>query len=279
MRRTSFLTGPLIALAIGLPAAAGAQSREALLLPIPPQPPPQGGAFGRASPGVSASSPLAFGPNLHDVFVGAGLQASTRYGGSADGSISAGFGLGDSQKALGLEVVVTSLSTVRSGLFDRTAASLKVHRRLPGNAAIAVGLEGIKLTGENFETTESVFAALSKVAVLRAGGDPKQPFSTATLNVGLGNGRFCAEQEFRSGTRTTYGLADCTANLFASVGLRATEWAGLVADWTGQDLNLGLSIAPLASFPLVITPALADVTGRAGDGMRLTVGAGFGVRF
>ena len=63
------------------------------------------------------------------------------------------------------------------------------------------------------------------------------------------------------------------------MGVRATEWAGLVADWTGQDLNLGVSLAPLTSFPLVITPTLADVTGNAGDKVRFMLGAGFGFRF
>jgi len=264
----------------GSAAAAGAQtSRDALLLPVPPRPSAMGGVFGTASPGVSASSPLAFGPSFRDVFFGVGVQATTRYGGGVDGAASGGFGLGDSQRLMGLEVVVTSLSTVRSGLFDRTAASFKLHRRLPGNAAVAVGIEGLKVTGTNFETTESVYAALSKVAVLRGSGDPRQPFSTATVNVGVGNGRFCAEQAFRAGTTTTYGLADCTANVFASVGLRASEWAGLVADWTGQDLNLGVSLAPFPALPLVITPALADLKGRAGDGARFTMGAGFGLRF
>jgi hypothetical protein len=256
-----------------------AQSREALLLPVPQRPSALGGRFGTASPGVSASSPLAFGPSYRDAFFGVGVQATTRYGGGVDGAASGGFGVGNAQRLVALEVVVTSLSTVRSGLFDRTAAALKVHRRLPGNAAVAVGVEGIKVTGTNFETTESVYAAVSKVAVLRGSGDPRQPFSSATVNVGVGNGRFCAEQAIRTGGTTTYGLADCVANVFASVGLRASDWAGLVADWTGQDLNLGVSLAPFPALPLVVTPALADLTGRAGDGARFTVGAGFGLRF
>ena len=49
-----------------LAPSVGAQSREALLLPVPPRPSALGGAFGTASPGVSASSPLAFGPGFRD---------------------------------------------------------------------------------------------------------------------------------------------------------------------------------------------------------------------
>jgi len=46
-----------------------------------------------------------------------------------------------------------------------------------------------------------------------------------------------------------------------------------IANWTGQDLSLGLSITPIPKLPIVITPALMDVTGRAGDGTRFSASA------
>ena len=271
----NWIAGALLAAAVFAPETMRAQDQEKLLLPIPTALAPQGGLYGRAAPGVSASSPLAFGPNWRDVFAGVGFQANTRYGGYSDGSLSAGFGLGNSLDAIGAEVVITSLSTVRSGLFDRMVVGFKVHRALPMSAAIAVGVEGVKVAGDNFETTESVYGVISKVAALRNDGDDMTPFSSVTINGGLGNGRFCAEETVAGRAQT----ADCGVNFFGSVGLRATQWAGLIADWTGQDLNLGVSIAPFSNFPLVITPALADVTGSAGDKVRFTLGAGFGLRF
>jgi hypothetical protein len=272
----NWMVGALLSAAALMPDAALAQTKEQLLLPMPTELPAQGGRFGRGTPGSSAASPLAFGPNFRDVFVGAGYQASGRYGAGDDGSASVGFGLGNSKDAIGLEVVVTSLSTVRSGFMDRMVAGLKAHKLLPGNTAIGVGVEGLKVNGDDFETTESVYGVISKVAVLRNGGDPNTPFSSATLSAGLGNGRFCAEN---GNAGPGVGAEDCAVNVFASVGLRANQWAGLIADWTGQDLNLGLSLAPFPKFPLVVTPVLADVTGTAGDGVRFTVGAGFGLRF
>lgn len=270
----SWLAGALLVATAFAPEAVQAQSRTDLLLPVPTAPTAMGGRFGRASPGVSASSPLAFGPSLHDVFAGVGYQAATRYSGGDDGSISAGFGLGNSRDAVGLEVVITSLSTVRSGLFNRTAVGFKAHRMLPNNASVAVGIEGLKLSGSNFESTESVYGVITRVTALRDGAITT-PFSAITLNAGLGNGRFCAEKTVNKKAQ----LSDCSLNFFGSVGLRATEWAGLIADWTGQDLNLGVSFAPSLKFPLVITPTLADVTGSAGDKVRFTLGAGFGLRF
>ena len=51
-----------------------------------------------------------------------------------------------------------------------------------------------------------------------------------------------------------------------------------ITEWTGQDLALGLSIAPFKNIPLTITPALRDVAG-AGDGARFVVGTGMAFKF
>jgi hypothetical protein len=275
MVRKNWIVGAVLAAAAFAPGTVRAQAHDDLLLPVPTAPAAQGGRFGRASPGVSASSPLAFGPSWRDVFAGVGYQAQTRFGGGQDGSGSVGFGLGDAANAIGFETVVTSLSTVRSGLFDRTVVSFKAHRLLPGNSAIGIGVEGVKLSGKNFETKSSTYVVASRVLVLRGDGNASTPFSTATINGGLGNGRFCATETVNGVHQTK----DCSVNFFGSVGLRANEWAGLIADWTGQDLNLGVSLALIPNFPLVITPALADVTTTAGDKVRFTLGAGFGLRF
>ena len=63
------------------------------------------------------------------------------------------------------------------------------------------------------------------------------------------------------------------------MGLRAIDRVSLIADWTGQDLNLGASIVPFRNLPLVITPAVADVTGNAGDGARFILGVGYAISY
>jgi hypothetical protein len=63
------------------------------------------------------------------------------------------------------------------------------------------------------------------------------------------------------------------------VGVRLAEPISFIADWTGQDLTIGTSIAPLRRIPVVITPAVADVTGNAGDGARFILGIGLGYTF
>ncbi len=91
------------------------------------------------------------------------------------------------------------------------------------------------------------------------------------MSVGLGGGRFRSEHDVQKGIDSV--------NVFGSVGLRLAEPLSLIADWTGQDLTIGTSIAPFRNIPIVITPAVADVTGNAGDGARFILGVGFGYSF
>jgi hypothetical protein len=250
----------VLGMALLVPAVGMAQNRSGLLLPLPTSA-ATGAATGRAQPGVSTSSPLGFGPNFGDVFVGAGYQARARNTENDDGSASFGFGLGDSRRYVGLEVVVTSLSTVNEGFFKRTAAGFKVHHNLTSSSAIGAGVEGVMLNGST-DSKETYYVALSKYAQLGSG----QMLNGVMLNVGAGNGRFQSEDDFLAGKNDW--------NVFASAGLRVTSWLGAIADWTGQDLNLGASLVPVKQWPIVITPAVADVTQRAGDGARFTVGFG-----
>jgi len=279
MHRMQWLFGAALAAIVLAPASGVAQqpTKEQLLLPALPEgwTPKPAGIFGQSAPGVSTASPLAFGPNFGDVFFGGGYQAKTRNGGGDDGSLSGGFGLGNSQTAIGLEVVLVSASTVRSGLFERTMMALKAHKSLPGNSAIACGGEGSDLSRESGGNT-NWFAVASGIKALRDNGNPNTPFSQVTLNIGAGNGRFCQAEEVLPDVFTA---KDCGANVFASAGLRANKYIGFIGDYTGQDFNLGVSLAPFPKFPIVITPALVDVAGMANKETRFMLGAGIGMRF
>ncbi|MFM6251122.1 MAG: hypothetical protein ACKPEQ_18580, partial [Dolichospermum sp.] len=54
-------------------------------------------------PGLSFAAPSAFGANMGDVFLGTSAAFFGSRDTGLDGSISAGFGLGNSQKLVGLE--------------------------------------------------------------------------------------------------------------------------------------------------------------------------------
>ena len=149
-----------------------------------------------------------------------GDQERIRYDDWTDGVASAGFGLGNPTRYVGLDVTVNILDIYTEFAQDRSL-SLKLHRRLPFHSAIVVGHENIWHTDG------------------------------------------------------TDGL-----NPFGSVAVRVLPPVNAIANWTGQDLALGLSIAPVPKWPIVITPAMMDVmTGAAGDGARFSMSAGISYDF
>ncbi|MGP1371578.1 MAG: S-layer homology domain-containing protein [Almyronema sp.] len=241
--------------------------RNQLLLPDTPAEVPAlvvapTGALG--IPGSTIGSPTAFGADWRDVFFGATFQERARFTNRADGAVSVGFGLGDARNLVGLEVAL-AIVDLQGDAFEDGGFSFKLHRQFEGGWAIAAGVENL-ITFGNPDGGESGYGVVSKIFRLR--DDPSRPFSSITTSVGLGGGRFRSE-----------GSGENDVDVFGSVGIRVVEPVSVIADWTGQDLNLGVSVAPLRNFPLVITPALADVTGEAGDGTRFIMGVGVGTTF
>jgi hypothetical protein len=228
----------------------------------------------RNSPGSSSGTPTAYGAEFGDVFVGAGYQHRTRYTKGlpwrqrCDGAVTGGFGLGDPGRVLGIELAFTSFSTIRSGFFRTSSFSFKVHRELPWNLAIAYGWEDA-IHSRGTDGGSSMYGVVS--SYIRTRETYGSPFSSITLSAGVGDSRFLPEQAFYEGK---HGV-----NAFGSIGVRVLSPVSLLADWTGQDLMLGASIVPFVRFPLFITPAFADVTGRAGDGARFVMGVGANFNF
>jgi len=214
------------------------------------------------TPALAFGVPSGFGADFGDAFIGLGYQHRTRTFTNQDGAVFLGFGLGDAERLLGLEVVITSNGTVRSCCYGGLSA--KVHRILPGDASLAVGIENGFNWGET-DALPSVYVAGTKMFLLR--DDPGSFLGTVSLTAGAGNGRFK--------TRTDL-LEDRQAiNPFGSVGVRLMPQASAVTTWTGHDLNIGLSIVPLRNVPLFINPGVADLTTRP----RFIVGAGLGFNY
>lgn len=272
----------LAALAVAPVSGQAQQPTRGQLLPPPVPaawaPKPQGGLFGRTAPGVSTASPLAFSPDWRDVFVGVGYQANTRNDDGDDGSLAVGAGFGNARDAVGLEVVLISVSTYLWGSSPQTTASFKVSHLLPGNSAMAVGVEGIDV-GKKSGADPNWYAVASRVLPVRKGGNEAALFSQVTMSIGAGNGRFCRAEGTTVGRTTTFATKDCAANVFASAGIRANQYVGLVVDYTGQDINLGVSLTPFRKYPFVITPAVVDLAGLANDVPRFSLGAGFAMHF
>jgi hypothetical protein len=235
----------------------------------------------RVQPGSSSGSPSAFGANMGDGFIGAGYQNQTRYVGPKpsvldDGGIVGGFGLGDAREYAGLEVAISSFSTVREGFGKRGGVSLKLHRLLPDDFGVAIGRESAISWGGT-DGGRSWYGVLSKVVGLTA--NPNGFLGSVVLNAGLGDGRFRDSHLVTlPNGQQEIGAPTDSIGFFASAGLRVHETTSLIADWGGSDLTVGLSIVPFGSVPFVLAPAIADVLARANGHGRFILGVGYGFR-
>jgi hypothetical protein len=264
---------------IGSIQSASAQQRDELLAnlvlpslptrqpPAPPAPPPV--HISSMFPGITLLSPSAFAADGWTIFAGAGFQERTRFTNDSDGAAWVGAGLGDSRKYVGLEVTAATFSTINSGFFDRVGFSALLHRQIGGNSAIGVGVENFEIiNGDESDTEVGVFGVASHIFPLRS--DPRKPFSMITATIGVGNGRFRFEDDIFDD--------DETVNVFGAVSIHPIRAVAIIADWYGQDLAVGFSIAPFPNFPIVVVPAIADLTNNAGDGARFLLAATVGYR-
>ncbi len=222
---------------------------------------------GWTAPAASGSTPTAFGASLGQVWAGASYQPRARRSDGHTGAAGAGFGLGNPRDWVGLDVGVYSFSTMSSGFGNRGGVDIHLHRLLPGGFALAAGWESAHhWGGAERDSGSSRYAVASKWLPLRAHSG--LAFSSAALSLGVGDGRFLREADFH-GDRTG-------ANVFGSASVRVLQPLSVLAEWTGQDLMLGTSVAPLRSHSLVLTAGVADMTGAAGDGARFVVGLSHG---
>jgi hypothetical protein len=223
--------------------------------------------YTRGQPASTINTPTAYGQRWGDLFAGVGYQDRIRYDDWSDGVASLGFGLGNPTRYVGLDVAFNILDTYTEFAEDRSL-SLKLHRRLPFRTALAVGHENLWHT-DGTDGGSSRYVVVSKLMLFR--DRPTTALGSMVVNVGLGNDRFLSEEAFARG--------EDGVNVFGSVGVRLFRPVNAIANWTGQDLALGASVAPVRTWPLVITPAVVDVTGRAGDGPRFAVSAGLNYNF
>lgn len=212
-------------------------------------------------PGLNSNIPSAYGGGKGTIGIGAGYQERTRYSKKDDGAIGMILGFGDSEK-LGADVQLSVLDL--SDFADRASVSVKLHRRLKNDYAVAVGLENLLVRGFT-DGRRSVYAVVSKK--VRLDESSRKPFSRLYLSAGIGNGRFRPEHIVLRDTGSV--------NVFGSASINLSRSAILFTEWTGQALNVGVSLVPWKNLPLVITPALADVAGPGGDGTRFTLGIGY----
>ena len=218
-----------------------------------------------ASPALSIYIPVGYGADRNTVFLTGSYQASVREDEGSVGAGGIGIGLGDARKALGVELSYALETTDNS--FGEGGFNAKVHRQLGQDLAGAIGWNGFLNIGRN-DFEQSKYGVLTKV--FRTQESLNSAFSRVAFTVGVGDGQFRSNGAVKA--------RDNNVNVFGNVAVRVVRPVSFIAEWTGQDLALGLSIAPFKNVPFVITPAVRDIAG-AGDGARFVLGAGTAFRF
>ncbi|TVQ06502.1 MAG: hypothetical protein EA368_16840 [Leptolyngbya sp. DLM2.Bin27] len=221
-------------------------------------------------PSPSAGIPSAFGANWGDTFISASLSGADRERPEADGSLSAGFGLGDSRRAVGVELNYNLLSIRRFG--ENGGFDAKVHREIySGDAtevAAAVGLNNVVSYGPQAGgSRSSLYGVVTAAHLLQ----PEHPVNRLpiTSTVGLGGGTFAGENS--------------DVGLLAGVGLQVHPQFSINTAWSGVGVNVGASIVPVTTVPLTLNLLYGDIGNntRAGSVAVLSIGYGFnfGPRF
>ncbi len=228
-----------------------------------------GGTGGQPNyiPSLSFGIPSAFGANWGDFFVQA--AGATRRDGNGnsglDGSISAGFGLGDSQKLIGLEVAFNEGSIKNFG--DNGSFDLKAHRVLyagtTNQIAAAVGWNSFAQYGNEGVADSSVYGEVTSVSLLQPNSPQNQMPLALTVGVGGGN--------FRSGNDSV--------GVFGGVGLQVYPQVGIGASWSGVALNAGVSFVPVRTIPLTIELEGLDLTDRTAGGSAVLLSVSYGFNF
>ncbi len=114
---------------------------------------------------------------------------------------------------------------------------------------------------------------MSKVLIFDE--DIEKPFSLGFVTLGVGNGVFRTEDNIDP----TDEFGGTQLNVFGSFATSMGSQAHAIAEWTGQDLTMGLSVVPFRRIPLVASFGLNDLTGNAGDGVRLNLSIVYGISF
>ena len=223
-------------------------------------------------PGLSFAGPSAFGANMGDVFVGASAATAGNRGNSIndiDASTSVGFGLGNSQKLVGLELSFNNGSVKNfgsNGTFDLKAHRI-VHTKGSNQIAVAAGWKAFAQyqTKDSIEQIRpsSVYGVVTSYSLLKP-NDPvnKMPVS---LSLGVGGG------DFRQGNAST--------GVFAGAGVQVHPQVGVGLGWSGVGLNLGASFVPISTLPLTITLQGADLTNNSVGGTTFALSIGYGFNF
>jgi len=216
-------------------------------------------------PGLSFAAPSAFGANMGDAFLGTSATFFGTRDTGLDGSISAGFGLGNSQKLVGLEFGFNNGSIKdfgSNGTFDLKAHRI-VYAKGSNQIGVAAGWKTFAQYGNEGIRPSSAYGVVTSYSLLKPNDSVnKMPIS---FSAGVGGG------DFRQGNAST--------GVFGGVGVQVHPQVGVGLGWSGVGFNIGASIVPIPTLPLTITATGADLTDNSPGGTVFSLSVGYGFNF
>ncbi len=230
------------------------------------------------TPAISFVTPIGYGGYFGNVGLGVAYQSSTALGNKDDGNFGATVSLGNPSKFVGIDLTFTVNSISNEpyrgggGALGSNTLTLQLSRLLSEDWSFGIGAENlISFDARNISTTKSYYGVTTKIFQLDR--DRRKPFSTLYTSIGLGNGRFLP-----AGKVTVRG--ESGVNVFGSMALQAIEGVNGIVEWSGQDLDLAVSIVPFRNIPLAITPAVVDLIGNSQNrGARFNISVGYSFSF
>jgi hypothetical protein len=219
-------------------------------------------------------TPGGWGASAGMVFVGAGTVTPQVYTNHSDGSVGAGFGLGNPEKNMGVELSVAMMDVDK---MDNFSYGIKVHHIIADGTSIALG--GINLFHDKnkSDADESFYVAISHaVQSLPSEYQPNQ--SKLHVSVGVGNGMFSR----MSPDDIAAGKGKHGTRVFGSTAYEVFKATNIIVEWSGINMNSGISTGLLTfdeNIPVTLTVAAGDMTHYSGDGVRLLCALSCAVSF
>lgn len=220
------------------------------------------------SPAVGLEAASGFGQYGGMFTFGGSMQDQTRAHNLVDGTVGVAAGFGNPLKIAG-EIGLSILSVgVHEPFAKRGAINAKLHHYMGNDTSVAVGVRGGYVWGGS-DAPSQLYAVASRLVSAR--GSNGESRKCVYLNAGLAyayttsqNGiyRAAADDAVRR-----YGRVQ----VIGGIAYRATRSFSTFLEWSGEDLNLGCSIIPFSKCPVIITPAVSDLTGRSTRSPRLVL--------
>ncbi len=234
----------------------------------------------RVAPAISFVTPIGFGGYFGNVGLGVSYQSSTALGNKDDANFGATVSLGNPSQFVGVDLTLAvnsisnSLDRGKGGTLGSDTLSLQVSRLVADDLSIGVGAENLiafNPSERNISTSLSYYFVGTKIFPLNR--DATKPFSTLYTSIGVGNGRFLP-----AGRVTVQG--ESGVNVFGSAAVKVIDGINGIVEWSGQDVDLAVSLVPFRNIPLAITPAVVDLIGtNQNRGARFNISLGYSLKF